>query len=80
MNKKTIDMVAIQPHKANAQSLTCFGAFVAAASFSALIMIVAILLPVMCTPTAVVCWMSMLLEASSVVFGYIAWWIKTKAM
>ena len=77
---KFIDMVTVPTHKANAQSLTSFVAFIASASIAALIIIVAILLPVLCTPTAVICWISMLLESTSVGLATIAWWIKTNAL
>jgi hypothetical protein len=80
MNKKTIDMVAIPNRKANAQQLTCFASFIASATSAVLVMIVACLLPVMCAPVAAVCWTSMLLEAISICLGFIAYWIKTKAL
>ena len=77
---KFIKKVKVPTHKANAQSLTSFVAFIASASIAALIMIVAILLPVICTPMAAICWISMLLEATSVCLGGIALWIKMNAL
>lgn len=77
---KFIDMTSIPTQKANAQGLTCFGSFIASTSLAALIMIFAILLPVMCVPTALICWISMACEAISVCLGGIAWWIKINAL
>jgi hypothetical protein len=77
---KFIDMAAVPTQKANAQSLTCFVSFIASASIAVLTMIVAILLPVLCTPTAVICWISLILEATSIGLGGIAWWIKINAL
>lgn len=80
MSKKTIDMVAITPQKANAQNLTCFVAFIASAVIAVILMLVACVLPALVTPTAVICWISMALEAASIGLAYIAYWIKIKAL
>lgn len=75
MSKKTIDMVAITPEKANAQHLTCFVAFVTAAAMGALVLIMAFVLPAIVTVTPIICWISMMLEAFAAGLGYIAFWI-----
>ena len=78
--KKTIDMVAIPVKKANAQSLTCFVAFVTSAVLAAVAMIVAGILPVLVKANEITCWICMLIEVVSIGLGYIAFWIKTKAL
>lgn len=80
MAKKTIDMVAITPEKANAQNLTCFIAFVSTAALAIMLMLVACVLPAMSSVTEKTCWFSMALEAMSIGFGYVAYWIKRNAL
>jgi hypothetical protein len=80
MAKKDIDMVAIQPKKANAQQLTCFIAWIAAMALAAIFMIVACILPVVFDATAVMCWTCMVLEAASAGFGFVAYWVKDNAL
>lgn len=79
-NKNTVDMVAIQPKKANAQALTCFIAFIATTLFAVLMMAVACILPVVFNATAVMCWTCMALEAVSAGLGFVAYWIKCNAL
>jgi hypothetical protein len=78
--KKDIDMVAIQPKKANAQALTCFIAWIATAVFAALMIITACVLPVVFEATAVMCWVCMALEAVSAGLGFVAYWVKCNAL
>ena len=80
MGKKTIDMVAITPEKANAQNMTCFVTFITIAALSVLFMLVACVLPAMVRVTEVTCWISMALEAASSGLGYIAFWIHRNAL
>ena len=78
--KDTVDMVAIQPKKANAQALTCLVAFVATVLFAVLMMATACLLPVFLDASAVMCWVCMLLEAVSAGLGFVAYWVKYNAL
>lgn len=78
--KKNIDAVMIVASKANAQNLTCFVTFIAAAAFAAIMMLVACVLPAMVAVTEVICWISMGLEAVAVALGFIAYWIKRHAL
>lgn len=80
MSKRNIDMVAIQTKKANAQNLTCFIAFVATAVLAAILMIVACVMPMFVTTTAITCWISMAMEAMSVFLGFVSYWIKVNAL
>lgn len=81
LRKNVIDMVAITPRKANAQSLTCFITFLTTAFLSIVMMIVGCVLPAVATEiTKVTCWISMGLEAGSLAFGIIAYWIKRNAL
>lgn len=81
LRKKMIDMVAITPKRANAQSLTCFITFITAAFISIAMMLVAAILPTMVeTVTETTCWISMGLEAASLVVGYLATWIKRNTL
>lgn len=80
MAKKTIDMVAITPEKANAQNLTCFITFVVAACMCVILMLVACVLPTTVHVTETTCWISMLLEAVSIGLGYLAYWIHRNAL
>lgn len=81
MSKKTIDMVAITPAKANAQNMTCFITFVTTGFLSVVLMLVACVLPAMITTvTEIICWISMGLEAVSIGLGYVAAWIKRNAL
>ena len=80
MSKKNIDMVAITPKKANAQSLTCFITFIATVCLSTICMVTACLLPVWLEPTKIICWVAMAFEAIAIVFGFIAYWIKRNAL
>lgn len=80
MSKKTIDMVAITPEKANAQNLTCFIAFITATSISIFLMLIACVLPAMVVTTEMICWTSMALEMVSIGLGYIAYWIKRNTL
>ena len=81
MAKKTIDMVAITPNKANAQSLTCCITFIATALLAVALMLVACVIPAMISSvTEVICWISMGLEAVSIGLGCIAFWIKRNAL
>lgn len=77
---KPVDLVAVQPKKANAQSLTCFVAFIATALIAVIMMIAACALPVLCNVTATICWVSMGLEAASAGLGFVAYWIKRNAL
>ena len=75
--KKDIDMVTIDPKKANAQSLTCFITFIATAVIAVILMIVACINPIITTTTTeITCWISMALEAVAIGLGFIAYWIK----
>lgn len=80
MAKKDIDMVAIQPKKANAQALTCFVAFVATTLFAVLMMATACILPIVFETSAVMCWLCMALEAASAGLGFVAYWVKCNAL
>ena len=81
LRKKMIDMVAITPKRANAQSLTCFITFITTAFISIIMMLVAAILPTMVeNPTEITCWISMGLEAASLVVGYLALWIKRNTL
>ena len=75
-----INMVAMPPKKANAQSLTCFVAFIATVLLSVTMMTAACVLPVLFDVTAIICWISMALEAASAGLGLVAYWIKRNAM
>lgn len=78
--KKEIDLVAVQPRKANAQRLTCYAAFLATAMIAFIMMLVACLLPISISVTEDVCYASMTLEAASVGLGFVAYWIKRNAL
>lgn len=80
MAKKTIDMVAITPAKANAQNMTCFITFISVATLSVLTMLVACILPAMVRVTEITCWVSMTLEAVAAGLGWVAYWIKRNAL
>lgn len=80
MSKKNIDMVAIEVTKANAQNMTCFVTFVAAAFMSVILMLVACVIPAMVNVTEIICWISMILEAISIALGYVAFWIHRHAL
>ena len=81
LRKKMIDMVAITPKRANAQTLTCFITFITAAFISVAMMLVACVLPTMVeTVTETTCWISMGLEAASLVVGYVSVWIKKNTL
>lgn len=80
MSKKTIDMVAITPQKANAQNLICFSTFIVAAVASAFLMVLACAFPALVPTTEVVCWISMFFEAISICLGCIAFWIRRNAL
>ena len=81
LRKKVIDMVAITPKRANAQSLTCFITFITAAFISVAMMLVACVLPTMVEAvTEITCWISMGLEAGSLIVGYLAAWIKNNTL
>ena len=80
MSKKTLDMVAIDTKKANAQNLTCFITFIAAVTLAIGLFLVACVLPAMTDVTEVICWISMGLEAVAVGLGFVAYWIKRNAL
>lgn len=81
MSKKMIDMVAITSKKANAQNFTCFITCLVTGFLTITMMLVACALPVLVTEvTKTICWISMGLEASSLVFGMITCWIKRNAL
>lgn len=80
MGKKTLDMVAITPDKANAQNLTCFITFITATAFSIFLMIFACVMPTILPVTAGVCWVAMFFEAISIGIGYLAFWVKRNAL
>lgn len=81
MAKKTIDMIAIPPAKANAQNFTCFITFLATGFLAIAMMLVACVLPAMVvTVTETTCWISMGLEAASIGLGVVAVWIKRNAL
>jgi hypothetical protein len=80
MGKKNIDMVAIQTKKANAQNLTCFIAFVAAAALAVILMVAACVMPAVVTTTEITCWVSMAMEAAAIALGFVSYWIKTNAL
>lgn len=80
MSKKTIDAVAMPVAKANAQNLTCVIAFIVSASLSIVLMLVACVMPAMISVTEVICWIAMALEAASIGFGCIAYWVKRNAL
>lgn len=78
--KKEVNLVGLETKKANAQSLTCFVAFIATVALAAAMMIVACVLPVVFNVTAAICWISMGLEAASAGLGFVAYWIKRNAL
>lgn len=78
--KNEIDLVAVQPKKANAQALTCFVTCIVTTLIAVAMMIAACALPVVCNVTAVICWISMGLEAASAGLGFVAYWIKRNAL
>lgn len=78
--KKEVNMVAVQTKRANAQTLTCFIAFIATAVLAVAMVIAACALPVLFNVTAVICWISMALEAASVGLGFVAYWVKRNAL
>ena len=81
MTKKTIDMIAITPAKANAQNFTCFITFLTTSLLAIAMMLVACVLPAMVTTvTETICWISMGLEAASIGLGVVAIWIKKNAL
>ena len=81
LRKGVIDMVAITPKRANAQTLTCFITFLTTAFLSVGMMLVACVLPAVVTEiTKVICWISMGLETGSLVLGIIAYWIKCNTL
>lgn len=80
MSKKNIDMVALEVHKANAQNMTCFIAFIAAVTLAIGLFLVACVLPAMTNVTEIICWISMGLEAVAVGLGFVAYWIKRNAL
>lgn len=81
LKKGVIDMVAITPKRANAQTLTCFITFLATAFASIAMMLIACVLPTMVeTVTETICWISMGLEAASIGVGYLALWIKRNTL
>lgn len=81
MSKKTIDMVAITPAKANAQNFTCFVTCAAAGILAIAMILVACVLPAMVENiTETICWISMGLEAGALALGCIAVWIKKNAL
>lgn len=81
LRKGMIDMVAMTPKRANAQTLTCFITFIATAFLSIALMLIACVIPAMIAEvTEIVCWISMGLEAASIVFGCVACWIKRNAL
>lgn len=81
MAKKTIDMVALPPSKANAQHFTCFITFIATGLLAVAMLLVACVLPAMVSNvTEIVCWISMGLEAVSIGLGFVAMWIKRNAL
>ena len=81
LRKKMIDMVAITPKRANAQTLTCFITFITAAFITIAMMLIACVLPTMVeTVTETTCWISMGLEAASLIVGYVSVWIKKNTL
>ena len=80
MSKKELEMVAISPEKANAQSLTCFIAFVVMTALAVILMIAAFVLPIFAVTTKIICWIAMGLEAIAFGFGCIANWINNNAL
>lgn len=78
--EKEIELVAVRPKKANAQALTCFIACIATVVLAVVMMIAACVLPVLFNVTAVICWISMALEAASAGLGFVAYWIKRNAL
>lgn len=81
LRKGMIDMVAMTPKRANAQTLTCFITFIATAFLSIALMLIACVIPAMIAEvTETICWISMGLEAASIVFGCVAYWIKRNAL
>ena len=81
LRKGVVDMVAITPKRANAQTLTCFITFLATALLSITFMLVACVLPTMAEAvTEKICWMSMGFESASIVLGFVAYWIKRNAL
>lgn len=81
LRKGMIDMVAMTPKRANAQTLTCFITFIVTAFLSIALMLIACVIPAMIAEvTETICWISMGLEAASIVFGCVAYWIKRNAL
>ena len=81
MSKKMIDMVAITTKKANAQNFTCFITCLVTGFLTITMMLAACVLPALVTEvTEVICWISMGLEAASLVFGIVTCWIKRNAL
>lgn len=81
MAKKTLDMIAITPAKANAQHFTCFITFIATSFLAVAMLLVACVLPAMVTTvTETICWISMGLEAAAIGLGVVAIWIKKNAL
>ena len=80
MNKKILEMVAINTKQANAQSLTCFIAFIAASALAIVFMLVACIMPALVNVTKMTCWGSMIFEAISAGLGWVAYWIKRNAL
>jgi hypothetical protein len=81
MAKKTIDMVALPPSKANAQHFTCFITFIATGLLAVAMLLVACVLPAMVSNvTEIICWISMGLEGVSIGLGFVAMWIKRNAL
>ena len=81
LRKGVVDMVAITPKRANAQTLTCFITFLVTLLASVAMMLIGCVLPTMVeTVTETTCWISMGLEVASIAFGFIAYWIKRNAL
>lgn len=80
MKNSTIDMVAIEPKKANAQNLTCFIACIAIAVLAIMAMATACILPKLMNVTEATCWICMALEAASAGLGFVAFWIKQNTL
>lgn len=78
--KNEIDLVAVQPKKANAQALTCFVTCIVTTLIAVAMMIAACALPAMLSVTATICWISMALEAASAGLSFVAYWIKRNAL
>ena len=79
--KEYIDLIAITPKKANAQNFTCFITFLVTSLLTIVTMIVACVLPAVASEvTETICWISMALEAISLVLGIVSYWIKRNAL